>query len=275
MRTSVDSDNKLTMLAQMSNDAKFQVLEYDRLSGGLDIKTALCLNIINDADIRLRQVRIILQDSAVKLEIGSLSYMKGDISIRTKEHGLLELGKKFLKGKATGENLIKPTYKGTGEIFLEPSFGYYALIELEDDEIIVDDGMFYACEDSVQVEVSMQRTISSIALGNKGVFQTKLKGSGIVVLELPVPESEIFRCKLNNDVLKVDGDFVVLRTGNIEFSVQKSSSVIGSMSNGEGFLNVYSGTGEVWILPTKTTYEDLEIDGLKNIIGLDENNAKE
>ena len=135
--------------------------------------------------------------------------------------------------------------------------------------------MFYACEDSVQVEVSMQRTISSIALGNKGVFQTKLKGSGIVVLELPVPESEIFRCKLNNDVLKVDGDFVVLRTGNIEFSVQKSSSVIGSMSNGEGFLNVYSGTGEVWILPTKTTYEDLEIDGLKNIIGLDENNAKE
>lgn len=265
MRTTVNSDNKLTMLAQMSNDSKFQVLEYDKLEGATDMETALGLNIMNDAGIKLKQVRIILQDSAVKLEAGALSYMKGDIDIRTKTGGVIGLGKKFFASKVTGEEMFKPTYEGCGEIFLEPSFGHYALIELEDEEIIVDDGMFYACEDGIEVGVTAQKTVSSLLLGNEGAFQVRLKGSGIVVLELPVPESEIFKCKLSNDTLKVDGNFVALRSGRIDFTVEKSSSVIGSVTNGEGLLNVYSGIGEIWILPTKSVYYDLKMLGLNRL----------
>ena len=70
--------------------------------------------------------------------------MKGEIEIKTKTGGVVGLGKKFLNSKLTGETMFKPTYEGTGEIFLEPSFGHFALIELEDEEIIVDDGLFYA-----------------------------------------------------------------------------------------------------------------------------------
>lgn len=257
MRTNINSENKLTMLSEMSSDAKFQVLEYDKLEGAADIETALGLNIMNDAGIKLRQVRIILQDSAVKLEPGALSYMKGNINIRTKTGGVLGLGKKIFGSKVTGEGMFKPTYEGNGEIFLEPSFGHFALVELEDEEIIVDDGMFYACEDSIEIEAAIQKTISSLSLGDEGIFQVRLKGSGIVVLEIPVPESEVFKCKLSNDTLKVDGDLVALRSGKIDFTVEKSSSVIGSLTNGEGLLNVYSGIGEIWILPTKDVYSDL------------------
>ena len=70
-----------------------------------------------------------------------------------------------------------------------------------------------------------------MVLGNEGVFQTKLSGNGIVVLEIPVPEEEVFKCKINNDVLKVDGNFAILRTGDIEFTVEKSSTIISSSSN--------------------------------------------
>ena len=254
MRTTVNSDNKLTMLAQMSNDSKFQVLEYDKLDGATDMETALGLNIMNDAGIKLKQVRIILQDSAVKLEAGALSYMKGDIDIRTKTGGVIGLGKKFFASKVTGEEMFKiddPIIKSK--------------TELEDEEIIVDDGMFYACEDGIEVGVTAQKTVSSLLLGNEGVFQVRLKGSGIVVLELPVPESEIFKCKLSNDTLKVDGNFVALRSGRIDFTVEKSSSVIGSVTNGEGLLNVYSGIGEIWILPTKSVYYDLKMLGLNRL----------
>ena len=264
MRTTINSDNKLTMLSQMSNDAKFQVLEYDKLEGATDIETALGLNIINDAGIKLRQVRIILEDSAVKLEPGALSYMKGDINIKSKTGGVLGLGKKIFSSKAMGEGIFKPTYEGNGEIFLEPSFGHFALVELEDEEIIVDDGMFYACEDSIEVGTVIQKTIESHSLGNEGVFQVKLKGSGIVVLEVPVPESEIFKCKLSNDTLKVDGDLVVLRSGRIDFTLEKSSGVIGSLTNEQGFLSVYSGIGEIWIIPTKDIYSDLRTIGVNN-----------
>lgn len=262
MRTTVNSENKLTMLSQMSNDSKFQVLEFDKLEGATDVGSALGLQIINEGGIKLKQVRIILQDSAVKLESGALSYLKGDIEIKNRVGGVVGLGKKFLNSKLTGETMFKPTYEGTGEIFLEPSFGHFALIELEDEEIIVDDGLFYACEDGVEVGSEVQKSVSSAFFGNEGLYQTNISGSGIVVLEIPVPESEVFKCKLFNDTLKVDGNFAVLRTSGVKFTVEKSSSIIGSLTNGEGLLNVYRGTGEVWLLPTKSVYSDLKVKGL-------------
>ena len=265
MRTSMNIQNKLTMLSEMRNDSKFQILEFDRLEGATDVGTALGLQIMNDSGIKLRQVRIILEDSSVKLESGALSYMKCEIEIKTKTGGVVGLGKKFLNSKLTGETMFKPTYEGTGEIFLEPSFGHFALIELEDEEIIVDDGLFYACEEDVEVGAAMQKSVSSMLFGNEGIYQTSISGSGIVVLEIPVPESEIFKCKLFNDTLKVDGNFAVLRTSNIKFTVEKSSSLIGSVTNGEGLLNVYSGTGEVWLLPTMSIYQDLRLEGLNSL----------
>ena len=265
MRTSMNIQNKLTMLSEMRNDSKFQILEFDRLEGATDVGTALGLQIMNDSGIKLRQVRIILEDSSVKLESGALSYMKGEIEIKTKTGGVVGLGKKFLNSKLTGETMFKPTYEGTGEIFLEPSFGHFALIELEDEEIIVDDGLFYACEEDVEVGAAMQKSVSSMLFGNEGIYQTSISGSGIVVLEIPVPESEIFKCKLFNDTLKVDGNFAVLRTSNVKFTVEKSSSLIGSVTNGEGLLNVYSGTGEVWLLPTMNIYQDLRLEGLNSL----------
>lgn len=260
MRSSLKFTNKLSMLSEMTGESRFQILEYENLDGASDAETAFGLNIIRQSGIKLKQVRIILEDSAVKLEPNSLSYMKGNIDIKSKSGGLIGFGKKIITSKLTGETAFKPTYSGNGEIFLEPSFGQFALIELEDDEIIVSDNMFYACEEGVEVSAAMQKNISASFLGNEGLYQTRLEGNGIVALKVPVPESEIFKCILINDTLKVDGNFAILRTGNIEFSVEKSSkSIVGTMVSGEGLVNVYRGTGEVWLTPTKNVYKDLKI----------------
>ncbi len=265
MRTSLEFENKMTMISQMTNDSRFQILEYDELKGASDIDTAFDLDIVNRSGIRLRQVRIMLNESSVKIEAGALSYMKGDIEITNKTDGVIGLSKKFISSKLTGEEMFKPTYTGTGEIFLEPSFKHYALIELENDHIIVDDGIFLACEESVDISPTIQKTISSMIFGNEGVFQTRIQGDGIVVLELPVPENEIFRCKLNEDTLKIDGSFAILRSGDIEFSVEKSAtSFVGSATSKEGLLNVYRGTGEVWLVPTKVVYDKLKDLDLKD-----------
>lgn len=260
MRSSLKFTNKLNMLSEMAGESRFQILEYENLDGASDAETAFGLNIIRQSGIKLKQIRIILEDSAVKLEPNSLSYMKGGIEIKSKSGGLIGFGKKIISSKLTGETAFRPTYTGNGEIFLEPSFGHFALVELEDDEIIVSDNMFYACEEGVEVSASMQKNISSAFLGNEGLYQTKLEGAGIVALKVPVPESEIFKCVLINDTLKVDGNFAILRTGNIEFSVEKSSkSIVGTMVSGEGLVNVYRGTGEVWLTPTKNVYKDLKM----------------
>ncbi|GAA0086629.1 AIM24 family protein [Clostridium sp. MB05] len=266
MRTSFNTNNKMTMLSEMRNDSIFQILEYDDLEGSDDLNLSIYLSFMKESTVKLRQVRIILDDSAVKIESGALSYMKGNVEIENKTGGILGIGKKFFSSKVTGEPMFKPTLKGTGEVFLEPRFGHFTLIELEDEEIIVDDGLFYACEEGIEVEPAMQKTVSSMLFGNEGVYQTRLRGSGIVVLEIPVPDKEILRCKMFRDTLKVDGNFAILRSGNIEFSVEKSgTTLIGTAFNGEGLLNVYKGTGEVWLVPTKAIYEELKETGLKDL----------
>jgi uncharacterized protein (AIM24 family) len=75
--------------------------------------------------------------------------------------------------------VFKPSYQGTGEIYLEPGFVHYLIYHLQNEEIIVDKGMFYACESTVQVGVAPVKTISSAAKGGEGWFQTKLSGTGI------------------------------------------------------------------------------------------------
>ena len=276
MRSSLNFTNKLNMIAEMRNDSVFQILEYDKLDGASNVRDALGLNIIRENGIKLKQVRIQLDDSAVKIEPGALSYMKGNISIKNKIGGVFGLGKKILSSKLTGDTVFKPTYCGTGDIFLEPMFNNFALVQLEDDEIIVDNGLFYACESNIEVEAAMQDNLSAAFLGNEGVCQTSIKGDGIVVLKIPVPETEIFKCVLVNDVLKIDGNLAILRTGNIEFSVEKSSrTIIGSTMNGEGLVHVYRGTGEVWLTPTRNIYNNLDLNGIDEVLKHDKNEEEE
>ncbi len=266
MITSENMKNRLTMISEMKNESTFQILEYDNLQGAMGLNTALQINLMKESSIRLKQVRIILDDSEVKIESGSLSYMKGNIEIINKTGGIIGLGKKFFSSKVTGESMFKPILRGTGEVFLEPSFGHFTIIELEDEEIVIDDELFYACEEGIEVEPVMQKSVSSMIFGKEGIYQTRLRGSGIVVLEIPVPEKEILRCKLFRDVLKIDGNFAILRSGNIEFTVEKSgTNLIGTALNGEGLLNVYRGTGEVWLVPTDSVYTSLKQSGLKDI----------
>lgn len=258
MRTNLKIENSITVISEMKNETTFQVLEYDNLEGSKDINTAIQLNFLREGGVRLRQPRLLLDNSSVRIESGALSFMKGDIEIKAKTGGVIGLGKKIFSSKVTGESMIKPVYQGSGEIFLEPTFGHFALIELEDEEIIIDEGMFYACEEDVDIEIELVKSKSAMLLGNEGLIQTKLVGTGIVLLEIPVPETEIFRCKMYKDTLKVDGNFAILRSGNIEFTVEKSTKgIMGSSMSGEGFLNVYRGTGEVWLIPTKTIYNTI------------------
>lgn len=264
MITSFNTNNKMTMISEMKNESVFQILEYDELKGADDLNLAIQIDYMKKASIKLRQIRLILDNSAVKIESGAVSYMKGDIEVETKTDGIVGFGKKFFQSKVTKNPIFKPIVKGTGEIFLEPSFGHFILIELQDEEIIIDNGLFYACEEEIDVRPIMQKNISSIIFGDEGIFQTKLSGNGIVVLKIPVPEKEILRCKVYKDALKVDGDFVILRSANVDFIVEKSgTTAIGTAINNEGLINVYRGIGEVWLAPTKIVYDNLKERGLK------------
>lgn len=242
----------------------FEILEYNELNGANSVGTAMNLFFLNQAGLKLRQVKITLNNSTVKTEAGALYYYKGKINVQSNIGGVGGLFKKAVSGGVTNESAIKPTYSGTGEIILEPSHKYYMILELSNESIIVDKGMFYCCSDSINIKASMQKNLSSTVLGGEGIFQLELYGSGVVVLECNVPESEIVECKLTNgEELKVDGNFAIARTSGVSFSVTKSDkSLIGSALNGEGFLNTFRGEGTVWIAPTQPVYAKMMYEGM-------------
>lgn len=237
---------------------KIDVMEYQRLMGTRSMYSAQTMYFMERQNIRVRQIAIYLENNSVKIEPGAMSYFQGNLEMVSGMTVSNAIGRIF-SGAVTGEAAARPEYRGTGMVVLEPSFKHFIVIDLAQGErIIVDKGMFYAAQGSVAVEPFMQRNLSSAALGGEGIFQMSLTGPGLCVLECAVPMCEIDIIEMNNDVLKVDGNFSVLRRGNIEFTVERSAkTLIGSAVSGEGLVNVYRGTGEVWLAPTIKVYNML------------------
>ena len=246
---------------------KVEIIKYNKLAGSDSPEISRMLFYTQQTGLELKHVRITLNNGQIATESGALYFLKGNISMENKSGGAVGLASKLISGALTGEKAFKPIYSGTGEIYLEPSFGHYAVLYMDNEEIVVDKGVFYCCEPSIETGIAVQKNISSAVFGGEGFFQTKLKGTGICVLALPVPEGEILKYDLKNEKLQVDGNFAIMRSGSIEFSVEKSTkSLFGTLTSGEGLLQTFKGTGEVWLAPTQGVYRKMYYSGINNLV---------
>lgn len=243
MRTSIEVKNKLKLVSQMGEESKFQILKYDSLNGTSSLRATLAIKSIEDSGQRLKQIRILLNNSGVKLQDNVLSYMKGYIERSDIVHEYKALKKILFERRNLIDSNIKTLFRGNGEILLKPSFSDFTLIELVDEQIIINDNIFYACDEEINISII-----------SNNYKEIKLSGSGIVVLKLPVAESEIIRCKLFNDKLVVNDNLVILKSNNINMDLEKYERLLEDDIIEES-NTVYNGVGEVWILPTRSIYD--------------------
>lgn len=270
----MDLKEKMKIIESVSDGGStFEVLEFDNLDGASDPAMAMALYFAKQSGLRSRIVRVKLNNSSVKTEAGALYYSKGNLVSDAKMGGVGGFFKKGISGALTSESLVKPSYKGTGEIYLEPSFKHYYIMELKNETIIIDKGVFYCCSDSLELKAVSQKNVSSAILGGDGIFQLRVSGTGVLILELSVPKNEIVEYELNgSEELKVDGDFSFARTASVNFSVTKSQkSLFKSAMSGEGFLNTYSGKGKVWLAPTSSIYREFGYGFMPGNSGMDNN----
>lgn len=245
---------------------RVDVLAYNRLAGSNDPSTAQSIYYANQTGLKLKQVRIVLNQGDAIAEAGTLHYMHGHIELSNPVGGVGGLGKAMFKKMLTDETAFMPRYRGTGEIFLEPSFGDFLLYRLNNETIIADKGLFYCGEGTIKTGVAAQRNVSSALFGGEGLFQTRIEGSGICVFELPVPADEVRCIQLNNETLKVDGNFALMRSGQVDFSVERSTKgLMGTLASGEGLLQTFRGTGRVWLAPTQSVYDRMRFGGLSSL----------
>lgn len=205
-------------------------------------------------NVHKRQVVCDLSKSGVVCQAGAMHWSVGNVNMTSGVKGIGDFLGKSLKGKLTGESTLKPEFTGDGTLVLEPTFRHILLIDMScwQDGLVVDDGMFLASELSVKNTLAHRQNLSSAAAGGEGLFNMCFEGNGVVCLESFVPQEELIEIKLNNDTLKVDGNFAVAWSKSLDFRVEKSSkTIVGSAMSGEGLVNVYRGTGRVLLAPVR------------------------
>lgn len=230
----------------------FQVIEYQR---DLSVTPGSAITAYYSAQMNVRKRQLVcdLSKAHVTVQAGAMQWMLGNVNATTGVRGVGDLLSKAVRGKATGESAIKPEYTGDGILVLEPTYRYLILMDAAEwgGGVVLDDGLFLACESSLQHKAVMRSNFSSAVAGGEGLFNLSLNGSGVFCIESECPREELIEITLQNDVLKIDGNYAIAWSKSLDFTVERSGkSLIGSAASGEGLVNVYRGTGKVLMMPT-------------------------
>ena len=198
----------------------------------------------------LRMVKVTLDGDTVRAESGALHYMIGNIEMVTKKPSMGG----FLKSMVSSESVFRPTYTGKGEVFFgPPTFGEYHIIELDGNSMVLDSGS-YICSD-LGIEVGIIRNKGVTMFSGEGIWQTTVSGTGTLVYYSEGPIQEI---NLVNSTLTVDGNFAVARDAGLNYEVKMlGKGMLSKFAGGEGFVNVISGTGKVYLSPVPSRFNNL------------------
>ena len=230
----------------------FQVIEYQR---DLSVTPGSAITAYYSAQMNVRKRQLVcdLSKAHVTVQAGAMQWMLGNVNATTGVRGVGDLLGKAVRGKATGESAIKPEYTGDGILVLEPTYRYLILMDAAEwgGGVVLDDGLFLACESSLQHKAVMRSNFASAVAGGEVLFNLSLNGSGVFCIESECPREELIEITLQNDVLKIDGNYAIAWSKSLDFTVERSGkSLIGSAASGEGLVNVYRGTGKVLMMPT-------------------------
>lgn len=248
------SDNANRNIDVTSSNGCFAIAEYDH-DMSVTPMSAMAAYFSSEMDVHKRQLVCDLSQArgGIVLQAGAMQWMLGDVSMVSGIKGAGDLMGKMLKSAVTKETVSKPEYKGNGIVVCEPTYKHLIIGSLEEwnGAVVLEDGMFLACEASIKQTVVARRTLSSAVAGGEGLFNLCLKGkTGLFVAESRVPMEDLIEIEMRDDVLKIDGNYAVAWSDTLEFTVERSAkTLMGSAVSGEGLVNVYRGTGKVWMEP--------------------------
>lgn len=230
----------------------FKIIEYKK-DLSVDPSSAQVAYFASEMNVRKRQIVCEVGKSNITLQAGAMQWTVGSVAATTGIKGVGDLIGKAFRGAVTKESAIKPEYKGNGIIVTEPTYKHLIISNISEwnGKVILDDGIFVACDAQLKHKTAMRTTFSSAVAGNEGMFNLSLEGRDeCFVIESPVPMEELIEVTLENDEIKIDGPLALAWSSTLEFTVERSGkSLIGSAASGEGLVNVYRGTGKIWLTP--------------------------
>lgn len=240
-------NQNMKQIAELGN---VKVFEYQR-DLSVTQNNAMSAYFASEMNVRKRQVLIELNGTPWTVQAGAMQWTAGNVTMGSGIKGVGDFFGKAIASKVTKESTAKPEYTGNGLLMLEPTFRHILLMNVADwGSMVLEDGLFLACEGGVKQNVTARSNLSSAALGGEGLFNLCLTGNGVAVLESPVPYEELIEFELEDDEVRIDGNMAIVWSNSLKFTVEKSSkSLIGSAVSGEGLVNVFRGTGKILMAP--------------------------
>ena len=192
----VDNDD-VRVLGSMG---PFTVVEYLK-DLSVTPSTAMTAYYCNEMNVRKRQVICDLSKANITLQAGAMQWMAGNVNATTGLKGVGDFFGKAVRGKVTGESAVKPEYTGNGVLVLEPTYRHILLVDLADwnGSIVLDDGLFLACDSKLKQKAVMRSNLSSAVAGGEGLFNLGVVGNGVLCLESPSPKEELIEVTLQDD----------------------------------------------------------------------------
>jgi len=209
----------------------------------------------------MRQVVIDIAGEAVRARAGALSNMRGQIEFIPR----LPRPGDVWRSLFTSEARVRPWYRGTGKILLQPSLsGYHVFEVVEGDRWILEPGVYWASEGNVALGLSREPMFSSLWAGDGLLnWKTTLAGRGQVAINAPGPVETI---EIDGE-LHVQGRLVLGRTSGLRFRSVRSAPFPRNLISGQKRLRLFRGKGRVMVAWTpywnqhmynRMTGEDIE-----------------
>lgn len=198
-----------------------------------------------------RWVKVTLRDETIVAERGALSHYRGDVRMKGRIPGPIRM----VRASLSGEEVFRPSFSGTGLVFLESSLGGFKVLDLAEGETwIVESGAYWASEERVKQTFIRNKVMVSLRTGRGLVdFQTKLVGPGKAVICAPGEVAEIVLGEDSPDGMHLacDGGQVVARTEGIQYRAKLPGWMPWSKAaTGERVLRSFTGPGRLLICTT-------------------------
>ena len=188
----------------------------------------------------------------VFIQRGSMVYHSTSIKLNTKVNGTGSgIGKLIRAGGrsiTSGESFWiteAQASRTTGKLAIAPALpGEVLPLKLGKEQYRINDGKFLAMDGSASYSMKKQSVGRAIFSGTGGFFVMTTSGEGTVLCNA---YGSIKKITLNNDEITIDNNHVVAWSTGLDYDIHFDNGFIQSIGTGEGIVNTFKGSGEVYI----------------------------
>ncbi len=194
---------------------------------------------------RIMEINLTEKNNLAWMKKGAMVAYTGSVKFAMEdllEHGIKSVVKRFVTGEAG--SLVKAT--GKGKVYIADNGKKIAIINLDNNSIIVNGNNLLAFEPSIKWDIKLQKFTAMMA---GGLTNVKLEGSGMVAITTSYDPLTL-RVTPGNPVM-TDPSATVAWSGNLspEFKTDISMKTIIGRGSGDSIQMKFDGDGFVIVQP--------------------------